>query len=129
MNLGLINSAFAQAGKGTQFGLEQTKAIGFDTVDIFADPLDIDVDSVGEAFDRYLASGRPGFVPRTKNLPEDAIALIRGSGGVPVLAHPLTADRGVGHVQRGHRVTVALVVDLGGLHLGRADGGCRWFAR
>jgi D-psicose/D-tagatose/L-ribulose 3-epimerase len=43
MNLGLINSAFAQAGKGTQFGLEQTKAIGFDTVDIFADPLDIDV--------------------------------------------------------------------------------------
>src|SRR5579864_6432689 len=43
MNLGLINSAFAQAGKGTRFGLEQTKAIGFDTVDIFADPLDIDV--------------------------------------------------------------------------------------
>jgi D-psicose/D-tagatose/L-ribulose 3-epimerase len=42
MNLGLINSAFAQAGKGTVFGLEQTKQIGFDTVDIFADPLDID---------------------------------------------------------------------------------------
>jgi D-psicose/D-tagatose/L-ribulose 3-epimerase len=43
MKLGLINSAFAQAGKGTKFGLEQTKALGFDTVDIFADPLDIDV--------------------------------------------------------------------------------------
>jgi len=43
MKLGLINSAFAQAGKGTRFGLEQTKAIGFDTVDIFTDPLDIDV--------------------------------------------------------------------------------------
>lgn len=43
MNLGLINSAFAQAGKGTEFGLEQTKRIGFDTVDIFADPLDIDI--------------------------------------------------------------------------------------
>jgi sugar phosphate isomerase/epimerase len=43
MELGLINSAFAQAGKGTQFGLEQTKRIGFDTVDIFTDPLDIDV--------------------------------------------------------------------------------------
>ncbi|MEC9094535.1 MAG: TIM barrel protein, partial [Planctomycetota bacterium] len=42
MKLGLINSAFAQAGKGTRFGLEQTKAIGFDTVDIFADPMDID---------------------------------------------------------------------------------------
>jgi sugar phosphate isomerase/epimerase len=42
MKLGLINSAFAQAGKGTRFGLEQTKRIGFDSVDIFADPLDID---------------------------------------------------------------------------------------
>ena len=42
MKLGLINSAFAQAGQGTRFGLEQTKAIGFDAVDIFADPLDID---------------------------------------------------------------------------------------
>lgn len=42
MQLGLINSAFAQAGQGTAYGLEQTKAIGFDTVDIFADPLDID---------------------------------------------------------------------------------------
>ena len=42
MKLGLINSAFAQAGQGTRFGLEKTKEIGFDTVDIFADPLDID---------------------------------------------------------------------------------------
>lgn len=42
MKLGLINSAFAQAGKGTRFGLEKTKEIGFDTVDIFTDPLDID---------------------------------------------------------------------------------------
>jgi len=43
MKLGLINSAFAQAGKGIRFGLEQTKAIGFDSVDIFTDPLDIDI--------------------------------------------------------------------------------------
>ena len=42
MQLGLINSAFAQAGKGTRFGLEKTKQLGFDTVDIFADPLDTD---------------------------------------------------------------------------------------
>ncbi len=42
MKLGLINSAFAQANKGTRFGIEQTKKIGFDTVDIFTDPLDID---------------------------------------------------------------------------------------
>src|SRR5687768_352310 len=42
MQLGLINSAWAQAGKGTEFGIDQTKRIGFDTIDVFADPLDID---------------------------------------------------------------------------------------
>jgi sugar phosphate isomerase/epimerase len=43
MKLGLINSAWAQAGKGTAYGIRMTKEIGFDTIDIFADPLDIDV--------------------------------------------------------------------------------------
>ena len=43
MKLGLINSAWAQAGRETAWGIEQTKKIGFDTIDIFADPLDIDV--------------------------------------------------------------------------------------
>jgi sugar phosphate isomerase/epimerase len=43
MKLGLINSAWAQAGQGTAFGIRMTKEIGFDTIDIFADPLDIDV--------------------------------------------------------------------------------------
>ena len=42
MKLGLINSAWVQAGKGTAYGIQQTKAIGFDSIDIFADPLDID---------------------------------------------------------------------------------------
>ena len=42
MKLGLINSAWAQAGKGTAHGIRQTKAIGFDSIDIFADPLDTD---------------------------------------------------------------------------------------
>src|SRR5438874_2790372 len=43
MKLGLINSAWAQAGRGTAYGIRMTKEIGFDTIDIFADPLDIDV--------------------------------------------------------------------------------------
>jgi D-psicose/D-tagatose/L-ribulose 3-epimerase len=42
MKLGLINSAWAQAGKGTAHGIRMTKEIGFDTIDVFADPLDID---------------------------------------------------------------------------------------
>lgn len=43
MKLGLINSAWAQAGKGTAWGIRRTKEIGFDSIDIFTDPLDIDV--------------------------------------------------------------------------------------
>jgi D-psicose/D-tagatose/L-ribulose 3-epimerase len=42
MRLGLINSAWVQAGRGTAFGIRMTKEIGFDTIDIFADPLDLD---------------------------------------------------------------------------------------
>ncbi|MEK6238067.1 MAG: sugar phosphate isomerase/epimerase [Planctomycetales bacterium] len=39
MKLGLINSAWVQAGRPTEFGLQKTKEIGFDTVDVFADPI------------------------------------------------------------------------------------------
>lgn len=42
MKLGLINSAWLGTSVGTQRGIELTKEIGFDTIDIFADPLDID---------------------------------------------------------------------------------------
>jgi sugar phosphate isomerase/epimerase len=42
MKLGLINSAWAQAGRDTAFGIRMTREIGFDTIDIFADPLDLD---------------------------------------------------------------------------------------
>lgn len=43
MKLGLINSAWAQTGRETAWGLQKTKELGFDTVDIFADPLDLSV--------------------------------------------------------------------------------------
>src|SRR5207253_3041866 len=43
MKLGLINSAWAQAGRDTAYGIRMTREIGFDSIDIFADPLDIDV--------------------------------------------------------------------------------------
>jgi sugar phosphate isomerase/epimerase len=42
MRLGLINSAWVQAGRGTAFGIRKTKEIGFDCIDVFADPLDVD---------------------------------------------------------------------------------------
>jgi D-psicose/D-tagatose/L-ribulose 3-epimerase len=43
MKLGLINSAWVQAQQPTVFGLRKTKEIGFDCIDIFADPLELDV--------------------------------------------------------------------------------------
>ncbi|MBV9124761.1 MAG: sugar phosphate isomerase/epimerase [Planctomycetes bacterium] len=43
MKLGLINSAWAQTGRDTAHGIRLTKEIGFDTIDIFADPLDLDI--------------------------------------------------------------------------------------
>src|SRR3979409_1928659 len=42
MKLGLINSAWAQAGRGTEYGIRTTREIGFDSIDVFADPLDAD---------------------------------------------------------------------------------------
>jgi predicted metal-dependent phosphoesterase TrpH len=41
-----------------------------------------------EAFDRYLASGKPAYVPKARLSASQAIALVLESGGVPVLAHP-----------------------------------------
>lgn len=41
MKLGIINSAFAQAGVDTKTGLEHIAKIGFDTVDIFSEAMTI----------------------------------------------------------------------------------------
>jgi predicted metal-dependent phosphoesterase TrpH len=51
------------------------------------------VKTVREAFDRYLASGKPAHVPRRKLTPEHAVRLLRRAGGVPVFAHPGLAER------------------------------------
>ena len=43
-----------------------------------------------QAFDQYLANGKPGYVDRFRFSPSDSIDAILGAGGVPVLAHPST---------------------------------------
>jgi predicted metal-dependent phosphoesterase TrpH len=43
---------------------------------------------VSDAFARYLVQGKPGYVPRFKLSPEQAVQLIRSAQGVPSLAHP-----------------------------------------
>lgn len=46
--------------------------------------------SIQDAFDRWLAKGRPGYVEKERLSPARALSLARASGGVPVLAHPLS---------------------------------------
>ena len=41
-----------------------------------------------EAFDKYLGEGRPAFIDRVRIEAGDAVMLILGCGGIPVLAHP-----------------------------------------
>ena len=46
------------------------------------------ISSIKEAFDKYIGKGRPAYVNRYKFLPAEAIELIKGAGGIAVLAHP-----------------------------------------
>ena len=57
-----------------------------------------------DAFDRFLGSGRPAFVPKHRLLMEDAIALVHEAGGLAVWAHP---------AQEGSREKVAALIPLG----------------
>ena len=46
------------------------------------------VASVQEAFDRWLATGRPAYVPRTGPSPAEVVDTIHEAGGVASMAHP-----------------------------------------
>ncbi len=46
------------------------------------------VNSLSEAFRKYLAPGKPAYVARFKFNAQEAIKLIKDSSGMPVLAHP-----------------------------------------
>jgi predicted metal-dependent phosphoesterase TrpH len=48
------------------------------------------VESVFEAFDRYLAWGKPAYMARPRLSPEEAIGLALESQAVPIVAHPHT---------------------------------------
>ncbi|MBR1886467.1 MAG: PHP domain-containing protein [Schwartzia sp.] len=66
--------------------------------------------SIREAFDKLLEHGQPAYVPHYRISPEEAVALVRGAGGVPVLAHPkLVKDDTI--------VARMLELDFGGLEV------------
>ena len=77
---------------------------------------------VQDAFDRIVGHGKPGYVRREALGPIDALAAIRGAGGLPVLAHFASAperpallrellDAGLGGIEVHHRSFDAATVE------------------
>jgi len=61
------------------------------------------VDTVNEAFKRFLKRGAPAWVDRRRLALGPAIRLLRASGGLPVIAHPgliRTDEAGLEHIVR-----------------------------
>jgi len=71
------------------------------------------VENVPEAFDRYLAAGRPAYTPRKRLTAEEAITLGRASRAVSVIAHPHTLNLNADEFGQGFRELVSL--GLGGI--------------
>jgi predicted metal-dependent phosphoesterase TrpH len=46
------------------------------------------VQTIGEAFDKYIGTDCPAYVPRYRLTAEDAVRLIASANGLPVIAHP-----------------------------------------
>ena len=51
------------------------------------------VTSVQDAFDKWLATGRPAFIPRTGPSPAAIVAAIHEAGGMASMAHPGVTKR------------------------------------
>ncbi len=50
------------------------------------------VPTVREAFERFLGKGKPCYVDKERPSFGEAIRVIRGAGGIPVLAHPFSLN-------------------------------------
>lgn len=70
-------------------------------------------ESPGDAFDRWLGQGKPAYVPKARLSPAEVADLAAASGGVAVLAHPLSLELAPPALER----AVAELVEggLGGL--------------
>lgn len=70
-------------------------------------------EDVQDAFDRYLADGRAAYVPKARITAQHVAELARASGGVAVLAHPLSL--GLAPRPLEHLVCELAEAGLGGL--------------
>lgn len=72
------------------------------------------VESVAEAFEKFLAEGRPAYVPHQGARPERVVEVIVRSGGVASLAHP-------GPLKRDHLIPALVESGLGALEVYHSD--------
>jgi hypothetical protein len=63
------------------------------------------VSSIGDAFDKFLGSGKPAYVEKARFSIEEAVALIHDAGGVLSVAHPT--------LYPGHERIVPALLDAG----------------
>ena len=68
------------------------------------------VNSIEEAFEKYLANGRPAYFKKDKLSPRQGIQEILQAGGIPVLAHPKHL-----HIDMAHLDTLLRELKMKGL--------------
>lgn len=49
--------------------------------------------NIKEVFDKYLSQDKPGYAPKFKQTPFEAIDLIHQSGGLAIMAHPMLTQK------------------------------------
>ena len=53
-----------------------------------------------QAFRRFIGAGKPAYVAKFRLPPDEAAALIKSAGGVPVIAHPGLCGLGKGELEK-----------------------------
>lgn len=48
--------------------------------------------NINEVFKKYLVKGKPGYVKKERIRIEDAISLVKGAGGISIIAHPVSLN-------------------------------------
>jgi predicted metal-dependent phosphoesterase TrpH len=72
------------------------------------------VESIEQAFDRWLARGRPAFVPRIGPHPADVVSIVHAARGIVSLAHP-------GVTRRDHLIAPLAEAGLDALEIHHSD--------
>ena len=58
------------------------------------------VESIQEAFDKYLGKGKPAYLDKYRLDCSKAIEVILGAGGIPVIAHPFLLKRNIEDIEK-----------------------------